>query len=252
MAVMDEFKEERAAIKNAPFKQKVEYFMDYYKWHVVVGILALILVVSIIVEVTNNKETVFYAGIVNAYMDDEALEVIQEGCLSYIEMDTSSQEIILDTSFYLDYETTSGDHVTYLQKLVTLVSTGTLDALAADEVSFAHMAYSSMLMDIETVLTDEELELYADRLVYIDLEVLEEIEALNDVGALSEEYPEYIIGSAEDMSEPMAVGFYIVEGTNLGDNLSFTEDVAVIGIVANAENLDNAKAFIEYALLEGE
>ena len=33
MAVMDEFKEEREALKNGTPKQKLAYFWYYYKWH---------------------------------------------------------------------------------------------------------------------------------------------------------------------------------------------------------------------------
>ena len=34
MAVMDEFKEEREALKRGTPKQKLAYFWYYYKWHV--------------------------------------------------------------------------------------------------------------------------------------------------------------------------------------------------------------------------
>ena len=35
MAVMDEFKEEREALKRGTPKQKLAYFWYYYKWHVI-------------------------------------------------------------------------------------------------------------------------------------------------------------------------------------------------------------------------
>ena len=42
MPVMDEFREERETIKNGTFKQKWQYFCDYYKWHVIIGAFVLI------------------------------------------------------------------------------------------------------------------------------------------------------------------------------------------------------------------
>ena len=35
MPVMDEFREEREAIKNAGWDYKLKYFWDYYKWFVI-------------------------------------------------------------------------------------------------------------------------------------------------------------------------------------------------------------------------
>ena len=43
MPLMDEFKEERASIKNAPFKKKLRYFWDYYKWHVIITVAAVVI-----------------------------------------------------------------------------------------------------------------------------------------------------------------------------------------------------------------
>ena len=48
MAVMDEFKEEREALKNGTPKQKLAYFWYYYKWHVIISLVVIILIVSFV------------------------------------------------------------------------------------------------------------------------------------------------------------------------------------------------------------
>ena len=53
MPVMDEFKEERESLKNGTPKQKLTYFWDYYKWHVIVAIVAIIVVVTFIQQILN-------------------------------------------------------------------------------------------------------------------------------------------------------------------------------------------------------
>ena len=42
MAVMVEFKEEREALKHGTPKQKFTYFMDYYKWYVIIAVIIII------------------------------------------------------------------------------------------------------------------------------------------------------------------------------------------------------------------
>lgn len=48
MAVMDEFKEEREALKNGTPKQKLAYFWYYYKWHVIIALVVIIMIVSFV------------------------------------------------------------------------------------------------------------------------------------------------------------------------------------------------------------
>ena len=81
MAVMDEFKEERQALKNGTPKEKISYFFYYYKWHVLIAVFAVILIVSFIVQLTRNKEDALYVCMLNT------LTKSSDGYLSYSESD---------------------------------------------------------------------------------------------------------------------------------------------------------------------
>ena len=48
MPVMDEFREEREAIKNSSMKKKWGYFLDYYKWYVIGGAAIILFLVFLI------------------------------------------------------------------------------------------------------------------------------------------------------------------------------------------------------------
>ena len=56
MAVMDEFREEREALKNADAKTKWQYFLDYYKWYVIGGAAVLAFVISMIHSALTAKD----------------------------------------------------------------------------------------------------------------------------------------------------------------------------------------------------
>ena len=66
MAVMDEFKEEREALKNGTPKQKLAYFWYYYKWHVIISIVVIAMVGSFIYQYVNRKDTAFEAVLLYA------------------------------------------------------------------------------------------------------------------------------------------------------------------------------------------
>ena len=51
MAVMDEFKEEREALKRGTPKQKLAYFWYYYKWHVIISVIIIGMLVSFIYQI---------------------------------------------------------------------------------------------------------------------------------------------------------------------------------------------------------
>ena len=67
MPVMDEFKEERAALRNGTPKEKFQYFLDYYKWYVIVGILVLVSAGSIIYQMVTQKERAIFVALLNVY-----------------------------------------------------------------------------------------------------------------------------------------------------------------------------------------
>ena len=71
MAVMDEFKEEREALKNGTPKQKLAYFWYYYKWHVIIALVVIIMIVSFVKQLTDRKDPSFYAVMLNASLLDQ-------------------------------------------------------------------------------------------------------------------------------------------------------------------------------------
>ena len=67
MAVMDEFREEREALKNADLKTKWQYFLDYYKWWVIGIAAALAFVISMIYSALTAKDNALSGYFLNTY-----------------------------------------------------------------------------------------------------------------------------------------------------------------------------------------
>lgn len=250
MAVMDEFEEERNSIKSAPLNKRVEYFWNYYKWHTITAIVAIIVAVTLVHDLNAVKEVAFEAVFVNTYATSESVELVESGFAEYIQVDTDSQDVILDADYYLDYVNQGTDHTYYLQKIATLFASQTVDNVLSDEYTYAELAYSGMIAELGEYLTQEQLDKYADQLVYMDMDVKDIITELNEDMDSEVVYPEYTIGSAENMTSPVVVGIYLGEEHNLGDDFINSDTVFVVGIAASTERADVAVEFLEYVLEE--
>ena len=97
MAVMDEFREERESIKTAPARVKWQYFKDYYLMWVLGGLALVIVVVSFIVSILRQKDTVFYAALVNLSPRETAESAVTETFSGQSLEDPRHQQIVVDT-----------------------------------------------------------------------------------------------------------------------------------------------------------
>ena len=121
MPVMDEFREEREALKHGTPKQKFRYFLDYYKWHVVAAVAIIVFAASMIYNMATRKEMAFSVSLVNAFdigTGEEQLASFAE----YAGIDTEEFDVMADSSMQIDYTSTDQNTAASLQKLMVLVA----------------------------------------------------------------------------------------------------------------------------------
>lgn len=246
MAVMDEYKEEREAIKNAPIGKKIEYFLDYYKVHTCVVLIVLFVVISLVNTFLTKTETVLSCAIANATEDSVLVEELTADVIEALGIDEKEESISFDSSYYLDYETQDYNHTVSIQKIVTVISAKTIDIITANDQTFGYMAYGGYLMNLESILTEEELLEYEGQFFYVDGAIIDEIDAMEST---AEEYPEYVFGDPEDMEDPIIMGIYAEADSALAQAFGYSES-GVIGIVTNTLQSENAMTFLKLALEE--
>lgn len=248
MAVMDEFKEERATLKNATFKEKLSYFWDYYKWHVIITVCAVAFIGSLVHQMVTAKDSAFYAVLLNTSpMTTE--DTYSQEFAEYAEIDTKEYNIFFDTSLYYNEGLMDEMSYTTTQKLMVYTAAGDLDTMITDEESFRKYAHSEAFFDMRDILTPEQLEKYADRLYYVDWAVVEEInEAASNLDDFEPEYPAPT--NPEEMEDPIPVGLYLTDCEGLRENFYFRGDEVVMGAYVNTSHLDNVLKFIDFVLEE--
>ena len=143
MAVMDEFKEEREALKNGTPKQKLAYFWYYYKWHVIISVIVIGMIVSFIYQYTNRKDTAFNAVLLNASLLDQISSEQPDFLTDFAEkegIDLNTSDITFDTSIRVVEGSMDEVSVTSTQKLMVYVAANELDSMITDFDSFQKYA----------------------------------------------------------------------------------------------------------------
>ncbi len=164
MAVMDEFKEKREALKHGTKKEKAKYFWDYYRYHTLAIIIAIVVVGSFGYNFLTKTETVFYAAIINAAEKEN--EIFEDELIDLLELE-EKEGIILDASMYLNYGNHDQVTIGNQQKIITLVAAASVDVVVGDEETLTELDVNKeMYSDLTMYFTEEELEQYSGGVYY--------------------------------------------------------------------------------------
>lgn len=246
MPVMDEFREEREAIKNAGFGYKLKYFWDYYKWFVIGGLLAIFIIISIAKDIINAKDFAFNGVMLNTFGDDALMQEFSDNFASEAQLDTENYEVFMDTSLRLDVGAYDEGSRATLSKVMAYLSIGDLDFIIADPAAFEYYATSSTFYDLTQLLTPEQLKALEPYFYYVDQAEIDR--RLNT----SDEYVAKVYDHTkpETMESPVLAGLYIHEAPKVSTTFVFKDNTAIIGIPNSTQRLETSLKFIDYIFEE--
>lgn len=249
MPVMDEFREEREALKHGTFKEKFTYFLDYYKWYVIAAVLVLCFAGSLIYQTVTQKDRAIFVALLNVY-ELEPAEEYPNRFAEYAGLDPETYEVFFDTSMHMDSsDLTAYDENTMAttQKLMVYLAAKEIDILVASESTTNSYAYNEMFYDLSALLSEEQYEKYEPYFYYMDQAVAD---ARNEAADVEEEYinvPDYPSPrNPEAMEDPIPVGIYLDKAEGLMENYYFTDETVILSVPANTEHLDIAKQYIDF------
>lgn len=261
MAVMDEFKEERAALKNGTPKEKISYFVYYYKWHVIITIAVIAMIVSFIVQIVNRKDNALYVCMLNtvekgidgpAY-DSTASKDYADKFAEYAGIDTDEYDVYFDTSMRLNYNSMDEETVNSSQKYMTYLAAAEMDVIVTDEASLELYAYQEDFYDLREILTPEQIEKYEPYFYYIDMVTVAERNEIMD--SPDNLYTDYVLiapdpRKPEAMEEPVPVGIYLDNCDELRESFYFQSDDVVACVFINTQRLDTALQYLDFLMGE--
>ncbi len=248
MPLMDEFKEERDAIKNGDFKTKWNYFWDYYKVHTIAAVCIIVFLITMIHDVVTTKDNAFFAAMVNsAVISSEDVADFKEDYMTYAEIDADEFDVQMDYNLMYTENPKSEMEMNSTQRLMVYTSAAQLDVIVSGSDAFPQQALQGIFHDLRNILTAEQLAKYEPYFYYVDQAVLDARNELPENGDLTTAYPEMPDPrKPEEMKQPIPVALFVTDCTSLTETYYFEGDYVAVGVVANAPHLENALKFIDF------
>ena len=245
MAVMDEFKEERALIKEMPFKKRFEYYWGYYKWHVLIVTIVAFFITSYVYNIVTAKEDILTVALVDCNSNEDTTEEYKNELIDLMGLDSKEQDITLDNSFFLS----GADTMAYSMAEVFFVkvAAGDIDVVLAPDDVFNRYVQNDIFVDIRDFLSPEQIEYYQDSFYYVDYAVIES-EAIYETDFAETPFVDNANHhSPENMEKPIPVGIYVTGTEEFQGHYYFQRESqeVVFGIVAFVEDGTHALQFLD-------
>lgn len=250
MAAMDEFRAEREAVKNGPLKQRIEYFWDYHKWHVLIPLfVAIILGVSIYQAVTK-PDTVLSGIVLNTHSQTAYERAADLGNEYLTKEGYDTEEYALEFNTNLTYSTDSetGSSVNYdsLQAITAQTAAGVIDFMVAESDVLLDLEYRSMFLDLQTILTEEQIEKWKPYFLYIDRDILvqrqEAYEKNREIGEIT--FSD--CHKPEEMKDPVPVFLDVSKCEKLTAIYEEAPKELLLAVPDKTERAENLVTFLEY------
>jgi hypothetical protein len=116
-------------------KERISYIWEYYKFHIMGSIGAIILLISLISSIGDKKEAYLNMTILGKGIDSEGIVQVQEQLTNKLVKDKEKEEVFVET---LTYDPSSQDEISRagIQKMTAQITTGSIDLLIVDKELF--------------------------------------------------------------------------------------------------------------------
>ncbi len=250
MALMDEFKEERKAVlENGTTKQKISYIWDYYKWHIIIPLTAIIVIASTIVNLVTAPDILLNGIMLNIYKTESQSSPanLLEDFYKEQEIDQKEEEINLNSNLYYTLDDLSTNYQT-MQVLSTWISADQLDFITGDATSLNDLAYKGYFTDLRNYFSEDQLANYEPYFLYMDYDLflkrMEMSDNLEDVSSIV--LPDCT--KPEEMKDPIPVMIDMSQSKKMTELYGETFDVLAFGITYKEMNKDMTLKFLEYLM----
>lgn len=227
---------ERTHIKHERFRQnmegmskkeKISYFLYYYKWKIIFGVVFLVLAVAIPVTLYKNSRPVAISyAIINCHYPENLNDNALDDYMNYYGF-TKKQQVISSNYSYLNQATYEEDYAANpdsanYTSLPMLCYNGYFDVIIADKTGLEYCAAQSLIQPLESAL-------YPD--VY---------------NKISKEYADTILLAENTNGVSCEYGIDI-SGTSFAQNLNLGYDDVYIGFIGyNERNFSNARKLVNF------
>ncbi len=242
-------KNRRDYFATATKKEKFKYLVDYYGFRTVVALIILTVVIVYIVQACTAPEEILHGTFVNIsqYGRSHAVAEIGENFLKDQKIDSSKFTASFGGNLTIsenDPETTAASY----QVLAAQVSGKMLDFIVSSPDFVTTYAYEGLFVDLSEVLTKEQMEMYEPYFLYVDGEIIKELQKtdLSSDESFNVTYPD--CRKPEDMKDPIPVLIDLSQSKQIKDLYNAKKIDLCYGILVIGPNQENAIKFLDYIM----
>ena len=227
----------RAAYQKLSPLGKAEHIWIYYKWFIILGVVALVIVGATVHRILNRKDPVLYEGWINIAVGSELETTLDRGYLDWAELDAGKQEVRFYRNLFLLKETTTETHQSAYAsrvKLMASIEQQSLDLVLMSREGYDILSESGYLLPLTEELAAS-LPSTARAGVAENTVVLED----NEI--------EYLLNEAEEhrvVTEQIPNAIDLSAAPRLRD-AGFPETV-YLGIIANSPRAEQCLDYVRY------
>jgi len=266
--IWEETKEQTSKMKDKPFKEKLEYFWEYYKIHTLIVIGVLTILISIIHAVATSKDYGLGIVLMNIVSPDFETDYSdwQNDLYDILDLNTKKYDVFIDDSISIGGANNSGNQeYSSQQKLAALMSSKCIDILVSNTSEFEHYAQLEYFFDLREILPEETFKKYeeAGLIYYTNAATFSDYDDEFNT-SVSETQASYTYDHHDKttMADPIPVGIYVKADTKLYskdiyiyllgvDNYQGYPQEPILGIPVNCDRIDAAILGTNYLLSEG-
>ncbi len=234
--------EEPVKFKDLDRKKKAEYIWDYYKFVIIGGIIAIILLTTFIRDYRENSKPVYlYVEMINSNFGLDNTNTLYDDFVNEAGIDLSKEQLTIGTEAMLSVDNFDTTMIAFQQRLVANYSSGDLDVVIAPKEIIEGPANWDCYAHFDEIVPKDLMDELKDR-----------------------EYDFYMFDPSKDEIEdyegedltPYCAGIYLDTCSYLNDQGEYgaypvaeSEDKRpVLTIAANTKRADHAVEFVRFLI----
>ncbi len=153
--IAENIRQDRRTLKALTFRQKIRFFMDYYRWLFLLFLICLLFLYYIGDMIYQSRQTIDLQG----FFINDRQNLFPAGTLADRFSDYQNTQpghrIAFDDSLFIDLDSSSEYDAASQSKLIAFVAAKELDFLVAPESLARRYARSFSLLDLSQVLPED-------------------------------------------------------------------------------------------------
>ena len=224
---------QREAFRAMSPEKKAEHIYTYYKWPILLALIALLILGSTLRRQLTKKEPVVYLAAINVSIGEDMEQQLTADFLTAAGYDARRREVYLYRGLYLSDDADTLNHeyaYASKMKLTGAISTQKLDLVLMNREGYDFLSRKGYLLDLRDWTDEQSTALLAE----------------NEV-VLSDNTLEVLLGEAEEeqrVSKTVPNAFEI-DSLPLFRNAGFDGNL-YLGVIGNSPRLEEAASYLHF------